>query len=167
MDRKQTLQQVDEFLTTKIAPNEFVDEIKQIGVALLPTTTGKSLPAPTEAKPEPRVEAAAEPPPQINSVPTTGAKADEPSGFPRPLSPYASVMSLLLLHKFLIVFILCHMLVLQVVAFASYLSRFEASNISYSITVLDFRIQLNSVWISTASNCLVGNFQSYPVSCVI
>ncbi|EOX95743.1 hypothetical protein QUC31_005194 [Theobroma cacao] len=89
-DRKQTLQQVDEFLTTKIAPNEFVDEIKQIGVALLPTTTGKSLPAPTEAKPEPRVEAAAEPPPQINSVPTTGAKADEPSGFPRPLSPYAS-----------------------------------------------------------------------------
>ncbi|XP_021280122.1 rhodanese-like domain-containing protein 4, chloroplastic [Herrania umbratica] len=90
-DRKQTLQQVDEFLTTRIAPNEFVDEIKQIGVALLPTTTtGKALPSPTEAKSQPRVEAAAEPPPQINSVPTTEAKADEPSGFPRPLSPYAS-----------------------------------------------------------------------------
>lgn len=27
-DRKETLQQLDEFLTTKIAPKEFVDEIK-------------------------------------------------------------------------------------------------------------------------------------------
>ncbi|XP_022770557.1 rhodanese-like domain-containing protein 4, chloroplastic isoform X2 [Durio zibethinus] len=88
-DRKQTLQQVDEFLTTKVAPKEFVDEIKQIGVALLPTTaTTKALPAPTKAKPEPEVEAAAEPPPQINSVPITESKADGISGFPRPLSPY-------------------------------------------------------------------------------
>lgn len=36
-DRKQTLQQVDEFLTTKIAPNEFVDEIK---VSKLDTNSG-------------------------------------------------------------------------------------------------------------------------------
>ncbi|XVF22401.1 hypothetical protein REPUB_Repub12eG0169200 [Reevesia pubescens] len=90
-DRKQTLQQVDEFLNTKVAPKELVEEIKQIGVALLPTTTtSKALPGPTEAKPEPKVEAAAEPPPQINSVPQTEPKADESSGFPRPLSPYAS-----------------------------------------------------------------------------
>ncbi|XVE73733.1 hypothetical protein DITRI_Ditri11bG0142200 [Diplodiscus trichospermus] len=88
-DRKQTLQQVDEFLNTKVAPKELVDEIKQIGVALLPTTTtSKALPAPTEAKPEPKVEAAAEPPPQINSVPKTESKADEVTAFPRPLSPY-------------------------------------------------------------------------------
>ncbi|XWS46200.1 hypothetical protein CRYUN_Cryun14cG0044300 [Craigia yunnanensis] len=97
-DRKQTLQQVDEFLNTKVAPKELVDEIKQIGVALLPTTSGKALPAPTEAKPEVKVEAAAEPPPQINSVPQTESKEDGISGFPRPLSPYPSVMSLLLLH---------------------------------------------------------------------
>ncbi|XWS76894.1 hypothetical protein CRYUN_Cryun01aG0217100 [Craigia yunnanensis] len=90
-DRKQTLQQVDEFLNTKVAPKELVDEIKQIGVALLPrTTTSKALPAPTEAKPEPKVEAAAEPPPQINSVPKTESNEDGISGFSRPLSPYAS-----------------------------------------------------------------------------
>ncbi|XWS32059.1 hypothetical protein CRYUN_Cryun23aG0128500 [Craigia yunnanensis] len=88
-DRKQTLQQVDEFLNTKVAPKELVDDIKQIGVALLPTTTtSKALPAPTEANPEPKVEAAAEPPPQINSVSQTESKADGISGFPRPLSPY-------------------------------------------------------------------------------
>ncbi|XWS35881.1 hypothetical protein CRYUN_Cryun20dG0034900 [Craigia yunnanensis] len=88
-DRKQTLQQVDDFLNTKVAPKGLVDEIKQIGVALLPTTTSsKALPSPTEAKLEPKVEAAAEPPPQINSVPTTESKADGISGFQRPLSPY-------------------------------------------------------------------------------
>ncbi|XP_022759583.1 rhodanese-like domain-containing protein 4, chloroplastic [Durio zibethinus] len=88
-DRKKTLQQADEFLNTKVAPKELVDEIKQIGVALLTTTTtSKALPAaPTEAKPEPKVEAAAEPP-QINAVPKKESKADGISGFPRPLSPY-------------------------------------------------------------------------------
>ncbi|XP_021760335.1 rhodanese-like domain-containing protein 4, chloroplastic [Chenopodium quinoa] len=52
-DRKQTLKQVDEFLTTKVAPNELVSDIKQIGTALLPISmNSKSLPAPAEAAPE-------------------------------------------------------------------------------------------------------------------
>ncbi|KAL5062401.1 hypothetical protein RYX36_024138 [Vicia faba] len=53
-DRKKTLKQVDEFLNTKVAPQELVDEIKDIGKALLPTSTNsdKALPAPTETVPE-------------------------------------------------------------------------------------------------------------------
>ncbi|XP_021748666.1 rhodanese-like domain-containing protein 4, chloroplastic [Chenopodium quinoa] len=52
-DRKQTLKQVDEFLTTKVAPNELVSDVKQIGTALLPiNVNSKSLPAPAEAAPE-------------------------------------------------------------------------------------------------------------------
>ncbi|XP_059651265.1 rhodanese-like domain-containing protein 4, chloroplastic isoform X2 [Cornus florida] len=59
-DRKETLQEVDEFLNTKIAPKELVDEIKEIGKALLPLpVSNKALPAPSETSP-----AAAEPPPQ-------------------------------------------------------------------------------------------------------
>ena len=86
-------------------------------MAILPTTTSsKALPAPTEAKPEAKVEAAAETP-QIDSVPKTESKADGISGFSRPLSPYPSVMSLLLLHKFLIFHMLLYMLVLEVVDF--------------------------------------------------
>ncbi|CAK7348748.1 unnamed protein product [Dovyalis caffra] len=95
-DRKQTLEQVDEFLTTKIAPKEFVDELKDIGKALLPVpVTSKALPAPAEAIPEPPAAAEstvqnAEAAPQINSVPNTGAKAEPVSGSSRPLSPYPS-----------------------------------------------------------------------------
>ncbi|KAE8664911.1 Thylakoid rhodanese-like, putative isoform 3 [Hibiscus syriacus] len=90
-NRKQTLQQVDEFLNTKLAPKELVDDVKQIGVALLPTTTtSKALSAPTEAKPEPKVEAAAAESRQVNSVPQTKSEADVISGISRPLSPYAS-----------------------------------------------------------------------------
>ncbi|XP_015888760.1 rhodanese-like domain-containing protein 4, chloroplastic [Ziziphus jujuba] len=100
-DRKETIKQVDEFLNTKIAPKELVDEIKQIGVALLPSSgTSKALPAPTDASPkptttdntpqkaeaiaEPKVEAAAE----INSVPRAEIKAESLPGFSKPLSPY-------------------------------------------------------------------------------
>ncbi|TYG89789.1 hypothetical protein ES288_A12G128900v1 [Gossypium darwinii] len=90
-DRKKTLQQVDEFLSTKVAPNELVDDIKQIGVALIPTTTtSKALPAPTEANPEPKSEVSAETPTQINAVPESESKAKGSSGTPRPLSPYPS-----------------------------------------------------------------------------
>lgn len=109
VDRKQTLQQIDEFLNTKVAPKELVDEIKQIGKALISSpANGKTLPAPavatvgpasTDSKvqkaddapepvPEPKVEAAADPPPQVNSVPQTEVKAESLSGFQRPLSPY-------------------------------------------------------------------------------
>ncbi|GLT79753.1 hypothetical protein SLA2020_512300 [Shorea laevis] len=103
-DRKQTLKQVDEFFNTEVAPKELVDDLKQIGQALLPSpVTSKSLPTPAEAgqepttvqeaKPaqftaEPKVEAAVEAAPQINSVPSTDAKAEPSFGFPRPLSPY-------------------------------------------------------------------------------
>ncbi|KAG6749606.1 hypothetical protein POTOM_046664 [Populus tomentosa] len=93
VDRKQTLEQVDEFLTTKIAPKEFVDELKDIGKALLPVAvTSKALPAPAEASPEPAAADSsvqnAEAAPQINSAPKTEAKAELVSGFSRPLSPY-------------------------------------------------------------------------------
>ncbi|WCJ22391.1 thylakoid rhodanese-like [Euphorbia peplus] len=108
-DRKQTLQQVDEFLNTKVAPKELADEIKEIGKALLPVPIrSRALPvpapAPVEATPEATAvdtkvsseaapadttvlkatpEAAVEPPPKVNSV-----KSESVSGFSRPLSPY-------------------------------------------------------------------------------
>lgn len=101
-DRKKTLQQVDEFLNTKIAPKELVDEIKQIGKALLPTPviTSKILPSPAEvspsaeaknARPEEEDEvtssssSSSQPTPlQLNSV----LKAEAPHSTPKPLSPY-------------------------------------------------------------------------------
>ncbi|GAB4861615.1 hypothetical protein Ancab_036866 [Ancistrocladus abbreviatus] len=106
VDRKQTLQQLDEFLNTKIAPREFVDDIKQIGAALLPSpVSSKALPATAQASletavsndtvqnaevipevnAEPKVEAPVEPTPEINSVPRSIE-----TGLPRPLSPYPS-----------------------------------------------------------------------------
>ncbi|KAJ8748479.1 hypothetical protein K2173_003376 [Erythroxylum novogranatense] len=95
-DRKKTLEQVDEFLNTKVAPIELVDEVKQIGSALLPTTdTGKGLPAPPEAVSEPpasdnvqKSETLEEPPLQINSVPKVEVKAESESKFSDSRSPY-------------------------------------------------------------------------------
>ncbi|TKY64053.1 Rhodanese domain-containing protein 4 [Spatholobus suberectus] len=102
-DRKQTVQQLDEFLNTKIAPKELVDDVKEIGKALLPTSTSNNaLPAPAEqsselgtadstvqtavATPESKADAVA---PEINSVPKTEIKAEESLPVPpRPLSPY-------------------------------------------------------------------------------
>ncbi|KAL8138460.1 hypothetical protein V2J09_004461 [Rumex salicifolius] len=62
VDRKLTLEQVDDFLTTKIGPSEFLSELKDIGVALLPlSVSSKALPAPTEpisnepSPPEPEI----------------------------------------------------------------------------------------------------------------
>ncbi|KAJ4831814.1 hypothetical protein Tsubulata_040605 [Turnera subulata] len=94
-DRKTTLKQVDEFVNTKVAPKELVDEIKQIGKALLPpTTTSKALPAPTEASSEPAPSNSTvekpEPSPQINSVPQTEVKTEPVAGISRPLSPYSA-----------------------------------------------------------------------------
>ncbi|MED6180146.1 hypothetical protein PIB30_007657 [Stylosanthes scabra] len=107
-DRKQTLQQIDEFLNTKIAPKELADEITQIGKALLPTSTNnKALPAPTEQAPAPttadttvqkaeataetisesKVDAVAAPAPEIN---LEEVKAQSVPATPRPLSPYPS-----------------------------------------------------------------------------
>ncbi|CAN4111475.1 unnamed protein product [Withania somnifera] len=107
-DRKKTLQQVDEFLNTKIAPKELVDEIKQIGKAVLPdSVTSNALPAPAEASPAeatsivertdsvakedialPKVEATSLPTPKVNSIPSTEVKADALPQSSRPLSPY-------------------------------------------------------------------------------
>ncbi|KAL5572079.1 hypothetical protein UlMin_021676 [Ulmus minor] len=100
-DRKETVKQVEEFLNTKIAPLELVDDVKQIGNALLPSpVNGKALPAPAEATsadnsvqnpetiPEPKAEATAEPAQEINSVPKPEVKAESLPGFSRPLSPY-------------------------------------------------------------------------------
>ncbi|CAJ1950375.1 unnamed protein product [Sphenostylis stenocarpa] len=100
-DRKQTVQQLDEFLNTKIAPKELVDEIKDIGKALLPISTTKALPAPEDksselatanssvqtavATPETKADAVT---PAVNSVPKTEIKADSIPKPPRPLSPY-------------------------------------------------------------------------------
>ena len=90
-DRKQTLLQVDEFLNSKIAPKEFVDDIKQIGKAFLPSLViGKALPAPGEASSAitANTESAFESTPKVNSVPKIEVKAES---FPRisgSLSPY-------------------------------------------------------------------------------
>lgn len=106
-DRKQTVKQVDEFLNTKVAPKELVDELKQIGKALLPaSTSSKALPAPAAAAAEVAIDSPtttatatinkAEPEPQpepkavaqVNATPPrTEAK---PESHARPLSPYAS-----------------------------------------------------------------------------
>ncbi|KAM7472289.1 hypothetical protein LguiA_010472 [Lonicera macranthoides] len=103
-DRKATLQQVDEFLNTKVAPKELVGELKEIGKALLPSpSTGKALPAPVETRPSPVqaaeavaesnsvppiVQAAEAPTPQVNSVPVAEVKKDPLPAISRPLSPY-------------------------------------------------------------------------------
>ncbi|XP_062091435.1 rhodanese-like domain-containing protein 4, chloroplastic [Humulus lupulus] len=95
-DRKKTLKQVDEFLNTKIAPQDLVDEIKEIGQALLPTVSSKALPVPAEASPNAatadttvqKAEATAEPVQEINSVPKTETKAEAPPPISKPLSPY-------------------------------------------------------------------------------
>ncbi|XP_021815252.1 rhodanese-like domain-containing protein 4, chloroplastic [Prunus avium] len=92
-DRKATLQEVDKFLTTKVAPKDLVDDIKQIGTALLPVSvTSKALPAPAEATPEPTAAndtvQKAEAAPEINSVPKPEVKAESLPGISKPLSPF-------------------------------------------------------------------------------
>lgn len=106
-DRKLTLKQVDEFVNTKVAPKDLVDDIKKIGKALLPSTApSKVLPVPAEASPAeassaaeavteynsapPKVEAAVELTPEVNSVPKTEVKADSIPQLSQPLSPYPS-----------------------------------------------------------------------------
>lgn len=88
-------------------------ETQQIGKTLLPSpANGKALPASTDSEvqkaddasesvPQPKVEAAADPPPQVNSVPKTEVKADSLPGFQRPLSPYPAVMLTSSAHEIL------------------------------------------------------------------
>ncbi|KAL8494950.1 hypothetical protein ACS0TY_019207 [Phlomoides rotata] len=77
-DRKQTMQEIEELLSTKVAPNELVEDVQQIGKALLPTQR-ETAPAPSQttvltsdvpSKAEPQVEE--KPLPELS----------------RPLSPY-------------------------------------------------------------------------------
>ncbi|XP_078177493.1 thylakoid rhodanese-like protein isoform X2 [Carex rostrata] len=79
-DRKKTVQQLDEFLNTKVAPEELVDDIKMIGKALLPASSDKkSLPAPASTTSTP---AATESPPATTPVaespPATTPVAESP-----------------------------------------------------------------------------------------
>ncbi|CAH8351084.1 unnamed protein product [Eruca vesicaria subsp. sativa] len=87
-DRKQTLKQVDEFLNTKIAPKELVDELKDIGKALLPpSTTSKALPAPAAAAAAVTAEAATtttieKPEPEPEVKPATKAATEQVNSEP-------------------------------------------------------------------------------------
>ncbi|KAI4311446.1 hypothetical protein MLD38_036342 [Melastoma candidum] len=100
-DRKKTLQQVNEFLNTKVAPQELVDDIKEIGKALLPTSgSSMALPAPAETTSaegtvqtvetvtELKVEVAEPAPVEVNSVPKQEIKAESLPVTPTPLSPF-------------------------------------------------------------------------------
>lgn len=108
-DRKKTLEEVQEFLTIKIGPKDLLDDIKEIGKALLPLpVTSKAIPETTAASQEavvaptsfspPKVqpeattpaepETRAEPTPQIKVAATTEVKEE---AVPKPrqsLSPY-------------------------------------------------------------------------------
>ncbi|ERN08936.1 rhodanese-like domain-containing protein 4, chloroplastic [Amborella trichopoda] len=101
-DRKVTLQQIDEFLNTKVAPKEHVDEIKGIGKALLPASTNSgtvvdaaSVQKVEDATPvattEEKVDPCTNPSPkefEVNSVPKPEITSSSIPGLPRPLSPY-------------------------------------------------------------------------------
>ncbi|KAL0675467.1 hypothetical protein Bca4012_003448 [Brassica carinata] len=94
-DRKQTLKQVDEFLNTKVAPKELVDELKDIGKAFLPlSTSSKALPPPAaeaattttvdEKEPEPAIKAATA---QVTIYPATEAATEQYPDLKPPTSP--------------------------------------------------------------------------------
>ncbi|KAL3615704.1 hypothetical protein CASFOL_041365 [Castilleja foliolosa] len=104
-DRKQTIQQFEDILDTKVGPKEFLGDVQQIGKAFLPTiiTSSKALPSPVEEKevnpaptdssvqkPEPvtEVKAAPESTPEVNSVPKAEVQNESLPGVSRPLSPY-------------------------------------------------------------------------------
>uniref|UniRef100_J3LBH1 Protein THYLAKOID RHODANESE-LIKE, chloroplastic n=1 Tax=Oryza brachyantha TaxID=4533 RepID=J3LBH1_ORYBR len=100
-DRKKTLKQIDEFFNKKVAPKELVDEIKEIGQALLPSSNTKSQPATAVAAPAAATATAAPPAAPAEAAPAAAsataappaAPADEASteaapAAPTSLSPY-------------------------------------------------------------------------------
>ncbi|KAJ1690904.1 hypothetical protein LUZ63_015059 [Rhynchospora breviuscula] len=96
-ERKKTVQQLDEFLNTKVAPKELADEIKMIGKAFLPESSGiKSLPASApvvETPPAPAEKTAvSETKTEVKEeTPATATSTPEQvnaTPMPRPLSPY-------------------------------------------------------------------------------
>ncbi|XP_042028348.1 rhodanese-like domain-containing protein 4, chloroplastic [Salvia splendens] len=100
-DRKVTIKQFEELLNTKVAPKELVDDIQQIGKAILPAlpANNKGLRDPALGghdvmKSEPVVEAInVSPEAEPNPIPTAEAVDSVPEEeslptLPRPLSPY-------------------------------------------------------------------------------
>ncbi|CAO2037941.1 unnamed protein product [Urochloa humidicola] len=80
-DRQKTLKQIDEFLNKKVAPKDLVDEIKEIGQALLPL--------PGEAKSQPALEAGTPVAATATAVPAEATTESAPATS-TPLSPYSN-----------------------------------------------------------------------------
>ncbi|CAN6243801.1 unnamed protein product [Urochloa humidicola] len=80
-DRQKTLKQIDEFLNKKVAPKDLVDEIKQIGQALLPL--------PGEAKSQPALEAGTPVAATATAIPAEATTESAPATS-TPLSPYSN-----------------------------------------------------------------------------
>lgn len=102
-DRKKTVEQVNEFLNTAIAPKEIVSDIKMIGKALLPIRIeSKSLPPPAQEKQEAsssttqdlKTETVSETKPElkevsvVNSVPSSEVNDVSLSSSSTSLSPF-------------------------------------------------------------------------------
>ncbi|KAI7735312.1 hypothetical protein M8C21_029729, partial [Ambrosia artemisiifolia] len=75
-DRKRTLKEVGDFVSAKIGPKEILDDIKDIGKALLPPLTINALPAPTKAPEEAVVEPTNSAPPTPPPPPAAEVKAE-------------------------------------------------------------------------------------------
>ncbi|CAL4970219.1 unnamed protein product [Urochloa decumbens] len=80
-DRQKTLKQIDEFFNKKVAPKDLVDEIKEIGQALLPL--------PGEAKSQPALEAGTPAAATATAAPAEATTESAPAT-PTPLSPYTN-----------------------------------------------------------------------------
>ncbi|CAN6278179.1 unnamed protein product [Urochloa humidicola] len=80
-DRQKTLKQIDEFLNKKVAPKDLVDEIKEIGQALLPL--------PGEAKSQPALETGTPAAATATGAPAEATTESAPTT-PTPLSPYSN-----------------------------------------------------------------------------
>ncbi|KAJ0673347.1 putative Rhodanese-like domain-containing protein STR4 [Helianthus annuus] len=118
-DRRRTLKEFGDFVSAKIGPKEILDDVKDIGKALLPPLTFNALPAPTKAPeeavveptnsappPPPAAEVKAEAetvaavatpveaPPEVKTVPKIEVKEEALPKPSRPLSPYPYVSCL-------------------------------------------------------------------------
>ncbi|XP_024996324.1 rhodanese-like domain-containing protein 4, chloroplastic [Cynara cardunculus var. scolymus] len=90
-DRKKTLEEVQEFLTIKIGPKDLLDDIKDIGKALLPSpVTSKSIPE-TTASQEAVVAATSSAPPKIQPEAATPAEPEIPVEPETPAEPETQV----------------------------------------------------------------------------
>ncbi|XP_062223600.1 protein THYLAKOID RHODANESE-LIKE, chloroplastic-like [Phragmites australis] len=95
-DRKKTLKQIEEFFNNKVAPKDLVDEIKEIGQALLPSS-GDAKSQLTLAAATPAAATATAAPAEAAPAAATGTAApaaepttESPPATPTPLSPYTN-----------------------------------------------------------------------------